>query len=858
MSDDITLYITKTEPDCEYDRAGNPIEPIVQVWGRTEGNYAEHIKVRGFYPYFYVEPGHGVTASQHSELHAIEHGVGESLFGDTLDKVYYKTPWPSTARELKTLFPEGTVYESDVSYTNRFLIDMGIKTGMQVPSRDVFYDEVTAVDFTADLRIVTFDIETDDRGDFPEPGEAHILGLVAHDNYTDETVAFYDLDGDSFEDRFGCDVPEKLSDLDLDIGDVDGFLFERDEASMLKRFAEYIQEVDPDVLTAWNIDFDASQLVGRMDAIGVDSGRLARNGRSFLLKSGEARILGRECFDLLYAYKKSQLNELPSYSLNSVAQAELGHEKVDHSGMGYYEMYRDDPELFVRYNVMDVQLAVGIDGKAGVFDFKQALRHEVGISLGETRDNHTMIEMFARRELFERGLVAPDARHEDVDEYDGAHVFEPFKGLTKNVTGMDLASLYPNTMAMFNMSPETKVEVPEAMQDADPSAVGSMLGMNLARAPNGTWFNLDKPGIFAGLVDKAIGLKEGYGEAKDKASGAERDALSVKYAAAKAVTNSLYGVLGWRHFFLYDRDVALAITSAGVACIKETARYISEETDGRVIYGDTDSNYVAWPKEWLKDQVLDAAMAAADYLNDELYPEFGKTFGVPPEMNRWEIQVESYAVTYFQHGKKKKYAMRITWDEGKDVDKEKITGYQRSDVSPLTQELINDVLWNIVRHGGDQAKIGTMVQEAAAKITSDPADADIIGIPGGLGKEINPDCTTPSCDDCYRWNHENNHPTDAHPRAAWFSNHLIGTEFGKGSKPKRVYLQPKFNEGVGTEVDVLAFEEAHELPDDVRVDVQRMTGAAIISPMEDILDAADIDVHAAIRGQTQTGLGAFL
>lgn len=841
------LYVTKVESDYDWDTDA----PLIRLYGRTEGNYAEEILVRGYYPRFYAARGHDVGVGDHEDIVSIEPSADQTIFGEAVDCVTYRKDFRKTREEIKQLF--GDTYEVRHKHTNRFLIDHDISTGVRVPSNDCFHDEIEPVDFTADLRIVTFDIETDDRGSFPDPGEARILSIAAHDNYSDETTAWYDLDGDSIEETF--DIPSVTEDTRLseigDFGDVDSTDFCPDEKTMLKHFADYVSEVDPDVLTAWNVKFDAGQTVGRMEEIGVDSDRLSRMGNTYMTNKGDTVIQGRTVFDLLYNYKKSQLTELSSYSLNSVAEAELGTEKVDHTGMGFFEMYEEDPELFLRYNVMDVELAVGIDRESGVFDFKQALRHEVGLELHETRDNHTMIEMFARRELHERGLIALDPSGGVDEEYDGAHVFPPYKGLTTNVTGVDLASLYPNTMAMFNMSPETKVSLPESLRDLPPQQVNGLLGTSYARAPNGQWFDLENEGIFAALVDKAIGLKEGYKKQLKKASGDAKEALQDSYDAAKAVTNSLYGVLGWVHFFLYDRDVALAITSAGVECIKRTERFFREDTDGEVIYGDTDSNYLEWPQDWDKEYVIETAKDACNTLNTAIYPELGAEMGVPEAQNRWEIVLESYAKTYFQHGKKKRYAMHITWDEGKEVDKKKITGYGRSDVSANTSDLIDNILKNIM-DGLDEATISEYLMDAAAEVQPEGADLAALGIPGGLGQEL----------EDYQWT--NGTPKGAQPRGAYFSNKLLGTEFSQGSKPKRVYVKPYPAlidvDGVGetVEVDVLCFEDASELPDDLVLDIQRMEESGIINPVHPILEAAGVDTHAALRGQTQTGLGQFM
>jgi len=93
------------------------------------------------------------------------------------------------------------------------------------------------------------------------------------------------------------------------------------------------------------------------------------------------------------------------------------------------------------------------------------------------------------------------------------------------------------------------------------------------------------------------------------------------------------------------------------------------------------------------------------------------------------------------------------------------------------------------------------------------------------------------------------------------ANEIMGTNFGAGDKPKRVYIQeyvPDIEDWSHGAIDVIAFDEPGELPDDIVLDTKRMTHTVVTKPMEHILDAVDVDVYAAAKNQLQTGLGAFL
>lgn len=857
----IELYVTNTTP--WWDDNGHI---GIRFYGHTPGGEQDYVEVEGLRPEMYVHEAEFKAKKKQVTTHSkvIDWDDGhESLFGDPLVRLQFRSTGPR--KEVAELF--NATFEADLWYTNFARIKLDIETGLRAPSRCCHYSEVEPVDMQneGEPRVVTFDIETDDRGDFPDPTDPtqRILSIVAHDSETDQTVGFLDLHGRSFEDAFDLDAsPKSLDDLGLDY--LDELKARPEEKQMLLEFACWLDEVDPDLITAWNVDFDAPYLASRMRKVGVNPDRMARHDGSVKLNRFKDSIQewgGRTVYDLLDAYKDTKWTELRSYSLDDVAYEELGEAKVEHTGMGFYEMYKKDTRLFLNYNAKDTVLATRIDEEAGVLKFKNALREEVGCDFEMTRDNNEFIEVVTRQKLHEWGVHGPTKKYRGKDDYEGGHVFDPANGVFENVVGIDVKSLYPMTMRMFNMSPETKLET------APPP------GFPANEAPNGVHFRQDKDGLFKVLVDDAIDLKEGYRDKKREA-GERGDRKMVKvwaerYQVAKTITNSIYGVLGWEHFFLYDKEVAEAVTLAGQACIKRSAQYVTEETVGEVIYGDTDSNYVKLPEEWSQAQCVTWMSQTCQRLTDNIYPEYAnEEFGVPEEDCEWIIEPEVYLKRFLQTGKKKRYAYLKFWDEGEDISDDPemdITGYgsKRSDFSALAQQAQEETIKAILL-GEDEQTIGRIAQEAADKISPVMKNWENIGIPGGLGKKINPECEsehTEDCDECYNWSSSGNHPQGAHPRAAWNANHLLGTNLGEGSKPMRVYLRGHYAEEMDREIDVIAFEENKQITDyDGRftVDAERMTDACVIRPVGRVLQAVGIDVHAAIKGQLQSGLGAFM
>lgn len=861
-TEDVELYVTNS--DAWWDDNGHI---GVRFYGHTPDGEQDYVEVEGLRPEMYVNAGEfewkKEQVTTHSKVIGWDEGH-ESLFGDDLVRIQFRSVGPRS--EVAEIFEK--TYEADVWYTNFARTELGVETGLRAPSRRCHYSEIEPVEMGGEYspRTLTIDIETDDRGEFPDAAEpdSRILSIAAHDSQTDETVGFLDLHGRSLEESFDLErEPEGIEDLGMDF--LDEVKARPTEKQMLLEFSCWLDSVDPDLIVAWNVDFDAPYLAARMRRVGVNPDRMARHDGQVKLnyfKDGIDRWGGRSVYDLLDAYKDTKRTELQSYTLDSVALEELGEQKIDHTGVGFYELYMEDTRTFFEYNAKDTMLAVQIDQQAGVLDFKNALREEVGCDFEMTSENNEFIEMFTRQKLHEKGVHGPTKQYQGGEDYEGGHVFDPANGLYENVVGIDVKSLYPMTMRMFNMSPETKL-------GANPPP-----GFPANKAPNGIYFSQGEDGIFKELVDDAIDLKEGYRTLKNEA-GERGDRKMVKawgerYAVAKTITNSIYGVLGWEHFFLYDREVAEAITLAGQACIKRTALYVETETVGEVIYGDTDSNYVKLPDDWTQDECVLWMKETCEILTDHVYADYANTaFGVPIEDCEWLIEPEAYLKRFLQTGKKKRYAYLKFWDEGEDIRENpemEIVGYgsKRSDFSKLTQDAQQETIEAILG-GKPEAAIGEIARTAAEEITPTMDDWERIGIASGLGKKINPDCenigTGVNCDDCFTWSSKGDHPQDAHPRAAWNSNHLLGTNYGEGSKPMRVYVQSHYADAMERDINVIAFESNEQIQaydGDLHVNAERMTTAAVIKPLGRVLQAIDMDVEAAIKGQLQSGLGSFL
>ncbi|MFD1564082.1 DNA-directed DNA polymerase [Haloarchaeobius amylolyticus] len=865
------LEETLPEPEGELELAvmqvdytiagyGDEERPIMHVFGRTPDGELEHVQVVGFKPYFYAPtdtlerpPEEAYDRLTGSREYDEDGEPYESIRGEKLTKIFGQTP-----RDVGQVRDDFDHYEADILFPNRFLIDKDIRSGIRVPARRadddslvVPHDEVDAADVDADPRVNTFDIEVDDRSGFPEDGEEPIVCLTSHDSYRDEYIMWL------YEAPIGDGpIPDEIDDYEPIEGAIDHEIrsFAEEEA-MLEAFIEYIEATDPDILTGWNFeDFDAPYLLDRLEELAgphhdydLSIDRLSRVDEVWRSNWGGPDIKGRIVFDLLYGYQRMVFSELDSYRLDAVGEVELGVGKERYAG-DIGDLWEDDPTRLLEYNLRDVELCVELDRQQEIIPFWDEVRSFVGCKLEDAPTPGDAVDMYVLHEAHGRFALPSKGQQEAGEEYEGGAVFEPITGVKENVTVLDLKSLYPMCMTTINASPETRVDPDEYEGET-------------YEAPTGTHFRKEPDGVNREMITELLAEREEKKELRNQhePGSPEYEQYDRQQGAVKVIMNSLYGVSGWEQFRLYDKEAASAITATGREVIEFTDA-AARELDYEVTYGDTDSVMLELGPDVPKDDALEQSFEIEEYINGR-YDDFAEE-DLNAEEHRFQIEFEKLYRRFFQAGKKKRYAGHITWKEGKNVDDIDIVGfeYQRSDIAPITKEVQHEVIEMIVREGdieGAKEYVNGVIED----VLGGEVSYEEIAIPGGIGKRLD------------------NYDTDtAQVRGAKYANLLLGTNFQRGSKPKRLYLErvdPSFFERLEEEEgfdartdplygafkrdpDVICFEYDDQIPEEFEVDYEKMLEKTLQGPIERILEALDVSWDEVKSGQEQKGLDSFM
>jgi len=441
------------------------------------------------------------------------------------------------------------------------------------------------------------------------------------------------------------------------------FLFEREE-DMIKMFLDLIQEAD--VLSGWNSEgYDIPYTINRCTRIlSKDDTRKfclwgqhpkKRMFERFGAEQETFDLVGRVHMDYMQLYRKYTYEERHSYSLDAIAEYELGECKTQFEGT-LDQLYNQHFRTFIEYNRQDTALLDKLDKKLRFLELASELAHANTVLLQTTMGAVAVTEQAIINEAHERGMVVPNRKHRD-DSIDnqaaGAYVAYPRKGMHEWVGSVDINSLYPSAIRAMNMGPETVVgQLRQTMTDhyikdkmaknggkfADAwenlfgsleytSVMNTEVGTQITidwqdgsesthsaaeiwkivfdshqpwiLSANGTILTYEKKGIIPGLLERWYSERKDM-QAKKKAATDPKDiAFWDKRQLVKKINlNSLYGAIlnpGCRFF---DKRIGQSTTLTGRAIAKHMDAYINECITGKydhvgeaVIYGDTDSCY---------------------------------------------------------------------------------------------------------------------------------------------------------------------------------------------------------------------------------------------------------------------------
>jgi len=727
-------------------------EYVIHIFGRTEDGKSVHVETP-FEPYFFVKvPPDRSPKALIQEIQPYNSAVirRKDLWGFRNQEEYtFLKLGFRTLADMKECRPRGLkVYEKNLDPVLRFMHRSEIKsTGwVQVhesasPGHDSSCDIDLCVsdwrtlkpvdrDDIAPLRIASLDIESySESGAFPN-------AFKEKDTCFQVAVTTKEFGREGYFDR-KCFCVKQTNGPECE-----SFNTERE---MLERLGRYLRELDPDIVTGWNIfGFDLEYLYTRavVTVAGPDAhmwGRLrgipnelvVKHLASNALGSNDLKMvpmLGRYVFDMFQDIKRE--HKLESYSLNAVSTHFLKDQKIDMPVKEMFTRFRGgDPVLLgevAEYCIKDTELPHRISEKICMIQNLVEMAKATWVPLAYLSERGQQIKVFSQlaRKARELGFMIPTlySKATGDEKYQGATVLDAQTGAYYGpITALDFASLYPSIMRAHNLCYSSLVIDPR-----------------FANVPGVTYeqygpyrFAQGVPSLLPAILNELAAFRKKAKKLMAQAEGTPMEAVyNGQQLAYKISMNSIYGFTGATKGMLPCVAIASTVTMRGRQMIEETKNYVEEHFPGaKVRYGDTDSVMVEFDVQGRKGQ------DAIDYsweLGEQASEQCSKLFKAPND-----LELEKVYCPYFLYSKKR-YAAKMYEKKGDAVVFKKIDvkGLQvvRRDTCMYVRGVLKQLL-NLVLNSEDPRPAIEYARASAKALLKGKVDPKELTMSKQLGAE---------------------------------------------------------------------------------------------------------------------------
>lgn len=694
---DIDFYIGKARADMPGPPKGEM--PIMRVFGVTEAGHSVMAHIHGFSPYFYVlaPPNFAVSKCQNllerlnkmllSELRgnesesshvvlAVELVMKQSLYGfqkqDKVPFIKITVTLPNmitrTAKLLSNLDFFGDsfqvqCFESNIEFGVRFMVDLNVVgcSWIELPAGtykvrskgecisrcqlevDIAYNKFISYEpdgkwsNIAPMRVLSFDIECAGRkGVFPEPEIDPVIQIA---NYV-----IRQGEPEPFIRAIFC-LGQVAPIVDVDVRCFD------DERKMLNAWADFVREVDPDVITGYNIqNFDIAYLIDRATTLKSSTfsflGRVTKvqtKVRKTILQSKQmgkrenktTNIEGRVQFDLLLAIVRDY--KLRSYTLNSVSYHFLNEQKEDVHHSIITDLQKGNEQTRKRlaiYCLKDALLPIKLLDKLMLLINYMEMARVTGVPLSYLLSRGQQIKVVSQllRKAGQKDLLMPVMHSSQSEDFTGALVIEPVRGYYgKPIATLDFASLYPSIMMAHNLCYTTLLTAKEAMQ-LDESTY--------TKTPSGSYFIKTpvRKGLLPEILEQLLAArKRAKEDLKKEKDPLRKKVLDGRQLALKISANSVYGFTGAQVGKLPCLEISQSVTAFGRVMINQTKDLVESTytvangypIDSKVIYGDTDSVMVNFGVQTVEEAMKygkEAAVLITEAFVKPIKLEFEKVY----------------------------------------------------------------------------------------------------------------------------------------------------------------------------------------------------------------------------------------
>lgn len=574
-------------------------------------------------------------------------------------------------------------FAADIVYTNRFLYDMDLDTCVRVEGDEVGCRGEHTTDivleakkfekcdiFVPKLKILSFDIENS----------------IKYGN-------LYCICMDMLDESTGQFIPKKIvSNFGVRHKDPtreELMAWSADERRMVMQFAEFIRDLDPDVITGYNInnyDLDkmferACMYFGKPDKkqentrsvidilnIGRDAVPMSRREKEGIVNWD---VKGRLIVDAWASVRKELHPKRETLGYVSEQLFKDTKDNIDSSHID--DEWRDRKDEVVAYCLKDCELALRIliHPKINSLNKFMDLAIPSHLPVKETSGGQgRMLESVLIRMADKEGFAVPCNNNEPYT-YPGAFVVDSVVGLHQWVIGLDFSSMYPSQMIKHNICFSTYAK------DRTQPGVHISPPIDEAGKVTAAFVSQDVkygiiPRMVGGFLDSRKEAKNLMKEARKNGDKDKEEYYDRLQKAVKVMANATYGYFGTQRCrWPYNQYIAPSIT----AWAREEIHTVKSTLEGEgctVVAGDTDSVMFTNPKY----QNLDAALT------------YGQAKQKQFSTGGMKIELEKVMATFFTWAKKR-YFGKIVWPEEEIITRGAET--RRTDSFDLQSETLEEI-----------------------------------------------------------------------------------------------------------------------------------------------------------------------
>lgn len=304
---------------------------------------------------------------------------------------FIKSNFPS---KFKSIYGDNVTEKkiSDITNTDvTFEYDLNPELKVLV---ELYFDS----DEVSQNNIVFIDIETDSKNGFPN--------LKTYDKEI-QSIALRE-----FNKHTSVFVLDKKSTFSIQNSSSETYYCFSSEKELLIEFVNHFKSLHPTIVSGWNSEnFDIPYILGRckksigdyvnnLSPIGIIDDYQAKDYRKI-------RIAGVSHLDFMTIYKKYTSTTKDSYSLNNISKHELNETKKVYDGK-LSELYENDINEFVKYNITDVLLLEKLENKLHYILTSINICHKGHISYDNVYLTSRIIEGALLVFMRKNNLVAPN------------------------------------------------------------------------------------------------------------------------------------------------------------------------------------------------------------------------------------------------------------------------------------------------------------------------------------------------------------------------------------------------------------------------------------------------------------------